>query len=571
MSGLNIFIRRQIQNVAIFLVIIIGFGNLFAALPLKFAKAFETIYKNMVDPNVMATHGIVSFMLGLLMLLLAYSLYKRVRSAWFVEVIVLVATLVLQIIHFHRFTVPIVIIELFVLIVLLVSYKDFHRLPNRVTLKWAFIFIGISFMLLLINASFGLYIMRAHINDVHSIYQAVLNSINLLIFMDTNVLDIKNNLGQIYADSLIIMNWICIFASVLLLMKPLVYDYIHDKHDKEKVRKLVLAHGQNPMSYLSLENDKRYFFSKNVEGVCSYTIAGKVLVCCGDIICHKNDGFEFLTELLTFSRQNGWDILLLNVTECFLELYQTAQFGVVKYGEDACFELSKYNLAGGKVAKVRAAINHANKAGIVVQEYQPLKQQNSEIEKEILEISEEWLKSKATSEMTFMLGGVGLDNPLDRRYFYARDAQGKMLGFVVFLPYLSGQGYLADVTRRRSDAPQGVLEKIIYEAFMLMRDEGIQIANMGLSPLYNVASGDKMTINEKLFAYIYDNMNSAYNFKALHHAKEKYAPTYWEERYLAYYPKPFSPHYGYAIIKAQNPKNISKVVYESIMDREKIK
>jgi len=565
---MNAFLKRQIQNFAIFLLVIIGFGNLFAALPLKFAKEFEHIYGNMFDPNVVVTHGVLSFLLGLLMLLLAYSLFKRVRNAWIIEVIVLFATLVLQIVHFHRFTVPIVIIESFVLLVLLISYKDFSRLPNKVTLKWAFIFIGVSFTLLLVNASFGLYIMRAHINDVHTVYNALLSSINLLIFMDTNVLDIKNNLGQIYADSLIITNWICIFASVLLLMKPLVYDYIHDKQDKEKVRRIVLKHGQNPMSYLSLENDKRYFFGKNVEGVCSYTIVGKVLVCCGDIICDKNDGFIFLTELLTFSRQNGLDILLLNITEYFLDLYQAAQFGIVKYGEDACFKLSEYNLAGGKVAKVRAAINHANKAGIIVEEYQPQKQRDLEIEREILKISEEWKKSKMISEMTFMLGGVGLDNPLDRRYFYARDAQGEMLGFVVFLPYLSGKGYLADVTRRKNNAPQGVLEKINYEAFMVMKDEGVQIGNMGLSPLYNVDSGDKTTFNEKLFAYVYENMNNAYNFKALHHAKEKYAPSYWEDRYLAYYPKPFSPYFAYAIVKAQNPENISKVVLTQLKTRK---
>ena len=74
---MNLFIRRQIQNTAIFLVIIIGFGNLFAALPLKFAKQFENIYKNMVDPNVVATHGILSFMLGILMLLLGLQLIQK--------------------------------------------------------------------------------------------------------------------------------------------------------------------------------------------------------------------------------------------------------------------------------------------------------------------------------------------------------------------------------------------------------------------------------------------------------------------------------------------------------------
>ncbi|MBC3795956.1 bifunctional lysylphosphatidylglycerol flippase/synthetase MprF [Acetobacterium tundrae] len=568
---MNTFIRRQIQNFAIFLLVIIGFGNLLAALPLKFAKAFEHLYGNVIDPNAAAIHGVLSFLLGALMLLLAYSLYKRVRNAWILEVIVIFAALVLEIGHFHKFSVPIVIIELFVLFVLVFSYKDFSRLPNRVTLKWAFIFVGISFVLLIANASLGLYIMRPHINDVHTIYNALLGSVNLLIFMDTSVLDIKNNVGQIYADSLISINWICIFASALLLMKPLVYDYIHDKHDKERVRKIVLKHGQNPMSYLSLENDKRYFFSKDVKGVCSYTIVGKVLVCCGDIICDKKDGFIFLTELITFARQNGLDILFLNVTEYFLDLYKTAQFGIVKYGEDACFNLSEYSLAGGKVAKVRAAINHANKAGITVTEYQPKIAHNLEIEKEIFEISEEWFRSKKISEMTFMLGGIGLDDPLDRRYFYARDAQGKMLGFAVFLPYLNGSSYLVDVTRRKSDAPQGVLEKINYEAFMVFKGEGVQLVNMGLSPLYNVASGDKITINEKLFAYVYDNMNDSYDFKALHHAKEKYAPSYWEERYIAYSPKPFSPQYAYAIVKVQNPDNISKLVLNQLKTKKEEK
>lgn len=564
---MSTFFKRQIQNFAILLVVIIGFGNLFAALPLKFAKAFEHVYINMFDPNIIITHGVLSFMLGMLMLLLAYSLYKRVRNAWFVEVIVLVATLVLQVIRLHRFTVPIVIVELFVLVVLLASYKDFLRLPNRVTLKWAFIFIGASFALLLVNASFGLYIMRGHINDIHTIYNALLSSINLLIFMDTSVLDIKNNLGQIYADSLIIINWICIFASVVLLMKPLVFDYIHDKHDKEKVRSIVLKYGQNPMSYLSLENDKRYFFSKMGEGVCSYTIVGKVLVCCGDIICDQKDGFIFLTELIEFAKQNGWDLLLLNVTNYFLELYRMAQFGILKYGEDACFKLSEYSLSGGKVAKVRAAINHANRNGIFVKEYQPLISRDLSIEKEIMEISENWLQNKKNPEMHFMLGSIGLENPLDRRYFYAKSNDDKMLGFVVFLPYLNGLSYLAEVTRRKSDAPQGVMEKIIYEAFQTMKEEGVQLVNMGLSPLYNIDSGNGF--NEKLFAYIYDNMNEAFDFKALHHAKEKYAPTDWENRYLVYYPKPFSLHYAHAIIKAQNPGKLSKVILNQVKSEMK--
>lgn len=131
-----------------------------------------------------------------------------------------------------------------------------------------------------------------------------------------------------------------------------------------------------------------------------------------------------------------------------------------------------------------------------------------------------------------------------------------MLGFVVFLPYLNG--YLADVTRRKNDAPQGVLEKIIYEAFMQFKEEGVAWGNMGLSPLYNVADHDKSTMTEKLFNYIYENLNNGYGFKQLHHAKEKYAPTHWIPRYLAYYPYPFSPKFAYALVRCQIKEGFCK-------------
>ena len=244
-----------------------------------------------------------------------------------------------------------------------------------------------------------------------------------------------------------------------------------------------------------------------------------------------------------------------------MEVYEMAEFGVLKYGEDACFKLEEYDLKGGAVAKVRAAINHATKSGIIVKEYNPKTSYDASLELQINRISIEWLKSKDMPEMQFMLGEVGLKEPRERRYFYAMDQKNIMLGFVVFLPYLMGKAYLADVTRRTNNAPQGVLEKNIYEAFMTMKNEGIIYGNLGLSPLYNDSSESANTMSEKISHYIYENLNAVYDFKALHHAKEKFAPTHWENRYIVYYPKPMTLKYAYAIVKAQNPKKLSKIIF----------
>lgn len=49
--------------------------------------------------------------------------------------------------------------------------------------------------------------------------------------------------------------------------------------------------------------------------------------------------------------------------------------------------------------------------------------------------------------LTFVMGTVGLENPMDKRYFYATDADGKIVAFIVFVPFLGKRGYMADVTR----------------------------------------------------------------------------------------------------------------------------
>ncbi len=72
---------------------------------------------------------------------------------------------------------------------------------------------------------------------------------------------------------------------------------------------------------------------------------------------------------------------------------------------------------------------------------------------------------------------------------------------------------------------------------MTLKEEGAHWGNLGLVPLKDVAGGkNKTTLPEKLFEYIYENLNQFYDFKALRHAKEKFAPSCWVPRYIVYNP-----------------------------------
>ncbi|AGK98981.1 phosphatidylglycerol lysyltransferase domain-containing protein [Clostridium pasteurianum] len=542
-----------IQNIAILMLVFSGMAKIIFPF-LHNHGIMHYVYRlyTKVYPQAIVIHNTLNIVIGFLTLFLAFKLYKRIRYAWIIQIIMLIMSMALHIFRTFNLSSILLVYEAFILIVLLIYRNDFKRRSNKITVKYGIIIAFFSICLIILYTAIGFLSMKGNFRHIHDFNDALYRAIKLLFLMD---IEYKNRAGRLFAESAIIFNWISILLSFMLMLKPLIYNPIISKRDREKVRRLVMEYGENTLSYLALDNDKRYYFSNVVEGTVAFTIVADVAVCCGDIICSDENAEAFLLEFMSFCRENGLEIVLLNVSEKFLQIYKKTGFGCVKYGEDAMFQLSEYNLKGGRVAKVRAAINHANRYGITIEEYEPLKHKDVNIEDEINEITKLWKENKH-GEMSFMLGGTELDNPMDRRYFFARDAEGKMLGFVVFIPFEGGKGYLADVTRRLPDAPQGVIEKVIYEAFMVMKSEGVEWGSMGLAPLANVRENDKNAITGILFEFIYENLNNIYSFKTLHHSKEKYAPTQWQSRYMVYHPKIFTPKIAYAIVKAQNPKGI---------------
>ena len=144
---------------------------------------------------------------------------------------------------------------------------------------------------------------------------------------------------------------------------------------------------------------------------------------------------------------------------------------------------------------------------------------------------------------------------MDKRYFYALNSDGKMVAFIVFVPFLGENGYMADVTRHGKDAPSGVMEKIIYEAFQVFKEEGIGYGSLGVAPLAGLDADSKNPM-EHLLQFIYDHLNACYGFRDLYRAKEKYSPTEWVPSYYAYLPKYPTPGMLYATVEIQNPHGI---------------
>lgn len=557
---------RITTNIAILLIILSGLENIFLSLPhnLSVIKGLELHY-SIFSPYTIAIHRAMSTAVGAILIFISYRLYKRMRIAWLITICILPMSLLLRIFRLHDIINVFTLTELAVLLILLLGYRNFNKTSDPLNLRWGLAFAFISILLVLLNTTIGLLYLRVHFHNIHGFKDAFVDSIQLLFYMDISAIEPKTRIAHLFGRSAIILNWVSIGAAVFLVLKPLIYQPIITKLDRDRVRNYLNQYGDNPISYVAIEEDKRYFFSSAVEGAIAYVIASGVAVCAGDPVCKEEDAPILLGEFETFCRRNDLDICFCQVTDRFLPVMKLLGFGILKYGEEAMFQLQSYSVAGGKAAKVRQAINNANRENIEVYEYKPLVAKDKELESSIMEVSREWLSIKKSSELSFMLGSVGLDNPMDRRYFVAIDNNHEVQGFVVFTPFMKQTGYYADVTRRRKNAPIGVMEKIIITAFDVMKAEGLQWGSLGLAPLANISEteGKKPLINTML-EYIYENLNNFYGFKTLHQYKKKYNPTSWEPRYLAYYPKALTPKIAYSIIKAQNPKGVSDFILTQV-------
>ena len=337
------------------------------------------------------------------------------------------------------------------------------------------------------------------------------------------------------------------------------------KMQHERARSLVKKYGQNPTSYLALENDKHLYFGTKVEGVIAYGIVGKVVIICGDPICAQDDFLNLLKEFKSWYEEYSFQCIFLGTTDVFIKQYMMLGYRHLSYGEEARFHLASYQLSGKQMRKMRERINHANEAGLTTHEYKFKESRDPAIEEEFHSISEHWLQSKNNVQLKFTIGSVGLENPMDRRYFYARNTEGRIIAFHVFTPFAGMNGYTAEITQRLPEAPRSVTEKINYEAFMKFKDEGVEWGSLGLAPLANIRKqGEKHNV----FSLVYEIGNRFFGFKTLHQAKRKYNPTMWVPGYCMISTKNITPRMMYAIFRIQNPGNI-KDYFRNILFKER--
>ncbi len=336
--------------------------------------------------------------------------------------------------------------------------------------------------------------------------------------------------------------------------------------EREIVRELLKKHGYNSASYNILKEDKQYFFSqKGIEGVIAYVDVADVYLAAGDAVCSDSDMIHFVHEFRKFCKKSGKVCCFQAVSKKFRDVLDLMGFGFFKIGEEPFFDLNAWAMAGQKFKDVRNNINHAKREGFSVIEYRPLEVRVPKHERQMNQLSKKWLEEKKTGEFSFLVGSVSLKNPGERKYFLVLNRRDSVEAFIICVPFHARKGIYLDIMRRKEKPERGTTELLITETFRILKEQGYSLASLGAAPLADVTTDEeKKQLIQHALDFAYHNLNYFYRFKPLFEYKEQFGPSFWEPKYMAYYPPNFRTRYIYAVLKAYDPKGITDIVLSNL-------
>lgn len=172
-------------------------------------------------------------------------------------------------------------------------------------------------------------------------------------------------------------------------------------------------------------------------------------------------------------------------------------------------------------------------------------------------ISEQWVADKDLPEMGFTLGGLDELRDPAVRLMIAVDESGRIEGVTSWLPsYRNGVviGWTLDFMRRRPDGIHGVMEFLIAQSAMRMRENGVEFMSLSAAPLAHTASApsEETSGTDRLLGYLSTSLEPVYGFRSLLKFKLKFQPEL-RPMLMAYPDRTALPLIGMALARAYLP------------------
>jgi phosphatidylglycerol lysyltransferase len=479
-------------------------------------------------PLVEVSHFLGS-LFGVGLLLLARGLQRKLDSAYWMAVVLLIGGAVFSVLKGFDYEEAVFLCA--ILAVLLCARRRFYRrgslLHQTFTTGWlAAILLTLTYSLWL-----GLFANK-HVDYSSSLWWDFA---------------FRGDAPRFMRASVGVVALLLIFAVRKLLSPQTSHVAATSPEDLESAAKVV-ATSSRTESNLALLGDKRFLFNDKRTAFLMYAVEGRSWVSLGDPIGTPEECRELVWEFREACDRFAARPVFYQVLPESLSMYLDAGFTLLKLGEEARVPLSDFSLEGSHRKDLRQAYNRGKR-----EECQFEIIPAADVERllpELKSISDAWLTHKHGREKGFSLGFFN-ETYLKRCPCAVVRKSGQIVAFANVWMTGDRSELSIDLMRYRpapdksaappdagadpgtpAFAPTGVMEFLFAELMLWGTANGYQWFNLGMAPLSGISDRPLAPVWNRVTGLVFRHGDHFYSFEGLRSYKDKFRPI-WTPKYLA--------------------------------------
>ncbi|WP_324006610.1 bifunctional lysylphosphatidylglycerol flippase/synthetase MprF [Aeromonas hydrophila] len=291
---------------------------------------------------------------------------------------------------------------------------------------------------------------------------------------------------------------------------------------------LVLREGGGH-GYLAQLGDKSLLFHPGGEAFLMYGVEGNGWIVMGDPIGQPELIEELLWQFRELCDQHDASPVFYQVSARYLPLYLELGLIPFKLGEEAIIDLAAFELAGSRLRNLRQSHAKGKREGLSFEVVAP--ECVPALLPRLKEVSDTWLQSKQGKEKGFSVGSF------EPAYLSLSPAalvrhEGQIVGFANLWVSDNKESLSIDLMRYSLDTSTApIMDFLFVELLLWGKAEGYDTFNLGMAPMSGFNDHPLSGYWTRLGNTIFTRGSRFYNFQGLRRYKEKFSPD-WEPRYL---------------------------------------
>ncbi|NBF12175.1 bifunctional lysylphosphatidylglycerol flippase/synthetase MprF [Pseudomonas sp. Fl4BN1] len=449
-------------------------------------------------------------LIGVLCLLLAQGLRRRLSAAWMLTTILLLVGALLSLLK--GFDWEEACLMTLTASLLAVFRRSFYR-PSRLTeLPFSPLYLVASVCVL--GASIWLLLFA---------YQDVPYS-HQLWWQFTLDADAPRGLRSLLGAAVLLV--VVSLTWLLRTARPVIH--LPTSEELDKAAQILMASSQ-PDGGLALTGDKALLFHPNDDAFLMYARRGRSLVALYDPIGPTQQRAEMIWQFRDLCDVHHARPVFYQVRAENLPYYMDIGLTAIKLGEEARVDLKRFDLeAKGKEMKdLRYTWNRGSRDGLSLEIHEPGQAPMDELRV----ISDAWLTGKNVREKGFSLGRFS-DNYLKHFRIAIIHFEGRPVAFANLLETYSHELASLDLMRAHPDAPKLTMEFMMVGLIQHYKNHGYARFSLGMVPLSGLQPRRGAPLTQRLGSMVFRRGEQLYNFQGLRRFKDKFQPD-WEPRYMA--------------------------------------